>query len=71
MFERLSADVKVLSAKIGIKMSSDVSNTSKTPVFPNSSKNSTQSPVALSPLGCFLLQLVEAAIDDAKLHPSV
>ncbi|VUZ49164.1 unnamed protein product [Hymenolepis diminuta] len=44
MFESLSTEIKILSAKIATKMSPDVSNASTTTASLNS-KNSTQSPV--------------------------
>ncbi|VDL59987.1 unnamed protein product [Hymenolepis diminuta] len=72
MLESLSAEIKVLSANIKAKMSSEESDTSTTTVSLNSYKNSTQSPVA--PVSSKMLPtvtLVQAVDDDMKLLLSV
>ncbi|VUZ52405.1 unnamed protein product [Hymenolepis diminuta] len=71
MFEDLSKKIKVLSSEIEVKMSPEISDTSETTVSPNSSKNSTQSPItSVSPNVLPVATPIEAANDDMKLHSS-
>ncbi|VUZ53711.1 unnamed protein product [Hymenolepis diminuta] len=72
MCESLSAEIKVLPAKIEGSMSSDDSNVSTTTTILNSSTKSTQSPVVpVSLKEPAISTLVQAASDDVKLHLSV
>ncbi|KAM3171396.1 hypothetical protein ACTXT7_016709 [Hymenolepis weldensis] len=70
MFESLSAEIKVLSAKITAKMPPDISNMSITTVSPNSLNNPSQFPVVpFSPK--LPPAVIEAVNDDMKLHSSI
>ncbi|VUZ47836.1 unnamed protein product [Hymenolepis diminuta] len=71
MYENLSVEIKVPSAKIEAKHFRDVSNTFTTTVSLNS-KNSTQSPVKpVPPKVSPIVTLVQRANNDKNLHPLV
>ncbi|VUZ38601.1 unnamed protein product [Hymenolepis diminuta] len=67
-----TSEIKLLSAKFLTKVSFDVSDTSTATVSSNSSEKSTHSTVILVTFTAPLTAtLVQAAIDNMKLNPSV